>query len=40
MFGYGLVVGAFYLRTQALFPVVFAHVLGDIVPFVMLGMVR
>jgi membrane protease YdiL (CAAX protease family) len=40
VFGYGLIVGLFYLRTQALFPVVFAHILGDIVPFLLMGTVR
>jgi membrane protease YdiL (CAAX protease family) len=29
-----LVLGVYYLRTRALFPVVFAHVLADIIPFV------
>lgn len=33
VFGYGLVVGMFYLRTSALFPAVLSHVIGDIVPF-------
>jgi len=36
VFGYGLIVGMFYLRTSALFPVVFAHILGDIVPFALI----
>lgn len=30
---FGLVLGLFYLRTGGLFPVVFCHVLADIVPF-------
>ena len=32
---YGLVVSVFYLRTGRLWPVVFAHMLGDIVPMVL-----
>jgi len=32
--GFGLVLGVYYIRTLSLFPVVFAHVLGDIIPFV------
>jgi membrane protease YdiL (CAAX protease family) len=36
VFGYGLVAGVFYLRTSALFPVVFSHILGDIVPFALI----
>lgn len=31
---FGLVLSLYYLRTRALFPVVFAHVLADIIPFV------
>jgi membrane protease YdiL (CAAX protease family) len=31
--GFGLVFGLFYLRFQALWPVVLAHILWDIVPF-------
>ncbi len=30
---FGLVLSVYYLRTQALFPVTFAHILADIVPF-------
>jgi membrane protease YdiL (CAAX protease family) len=37
MLGYGVVVGLFYLRTSALFPAVFCHILGDIIPFMMAG---
>jgi uncharacterized protein len=33
MLGFGLVFGLFYARTQRLWPVVFAHMLWDIVPF-------
>jgi len=32
---FGLVVTVYYLRTRRLWPVVFAHILGDIVPFVL-----
>lgn len=32
VFAFGLVLTAFYLRTGRLWPVVFAHILGDIVP--------
>ncbi len=32
--GFGIVMSLYYLRTGRLFPVVFAHVLADIVPFV------
>ena len=32
--GFGLVFGLFYLRTGRLWPAVFAHMLGDLVPFV------
>jgi len=35
VFGYGLLVGIFYVRTRALFPVIFAHVLGDVAPFLL-----
>jgi len=31
---FGLVLSLYYIRTSSLFPVVFAHVLADIVPFV------
>lgn len=31
--GFGLVLGLYYLRTGLLWPAVFAHILGDIVPF-------
>lgn len=31
---FGLVLSLYYIRTNALFPVVFAHVLADIIPFV------
>jgi membrane protease YdiL (CAAX protease family) len=33
MLVFGGVLGAFYLRTGGLFPVVFAHILADIIPF-------
>ena len=32
--GFGLVMSLYYVRTRKLFPVVIAHVLADIVPFV------
>lgn len=36
VFGYGLVVGGFFFwRAGAVFPVVFAHILADIVPFIL-----
>lgn len=31
--GFGVVLGVYYLRTGNLWPAVFAHILGDIVPF-------
>jgi len=31
--GFGAVLGIYYMRTERLFPVVFAHILADIVPF-------
>jgi membrane protease YdiL (CAAX protease family) len=31
---FGLVLSLYYIRTNALFPVVFAHVLADVIPFV------
>ena len=34
--GFGLVLSLYYLRTEKLFPVVFAHILADIVPFLLL----
>ncbi|MES2298779.1 MAG: type II CAAX endopeptidase family protein [Pseudomonadota bacterium] len=30
---FGIVVGLYYLRTRRLWPVVFAHMLGDVIPF-------
>lgn len=35
VFAFGVVVSVFYLRTGRLWPVVFAHMLGDIVPMVL-----
>jgi hypothetical protein len=35
--GYGLVVSVFYLKSSLLFPAVFAHILGDIIPFAFMG---
>jgi membrane protease YdiL (CAAX protease family) len=35
--GLGVVFGVYYIRSNRLFPAVFAHVLGDIVPFVVWG---
>src|SRR5262249_43457294 len=37
VFGFGLIVSLYFVRTRSLFPVIFAHVLGDIVPFVLSG---
>jgi len=36
---FGLVITLFYIKTNSLFPVVFAHVIGDIVPFLVTGTV-
>jgi membrane protease YdiL (CAAX protease family) len=37
VFGFGLVLSIYYVRTRALFPVIFAHVFGDILPFLWRG---
>jgi len=34
---FGIVATAYYLRTGRLWPVVFAHILGDVVPFALDG---
>ncbi|MDR0480081.1 MAG: CPBP family intramembrane metalloprotease [Burkholderiaceae bacterium] len=36
--GFGLVLSIYYIRTGSLFPAVFAHVLADIVPFIIQSM--